>query len=423
MKEPLPLSMECKVFQNRIAPFFLWFLIIFTIFLIFSTYSSDPFSHGPKDKLSLQNQSSLSPAWPPAQPPLMPLPMALQIEEECDMFNGRWVKEPRGSPYTNESCRTLPELKNCGKYGKENGYIYWRWKPDGCDIPRFDPKIFLAIVRGKKLAFIGDSLARNHMESLLCLLSQAESPINVYKDPQDKFRTWEFPSHNFTLMVMWTEFLVNGTERMINGTGSSNFDIHLDRVNKAWADQISSLDYIIISSTNWFFRKNYLYENGNLIGCVNCHEGNLTQLSISFAVQRVFRTALKFISSCEECKKDLVTMVRTYSPSHFEHGHWFTGGYCNRSQPLVEREVDIFSGMSWELRKIQFEELGRVREEGKNNKKFKILDVTKAMLMRVDGHPGLYWPAKRNVNDCLHWCLPGPIDMWSDLLLMALRKD
>lgn len=227
-------------------------------------------------------------------------------------------------------------------------------------------------------------------------------------------------------MVMWTEFLVSGSERIINGTVSSSFDIHLDRVNKAWADQIHNLDYIIISSSNWFFRKNYLYEDGKLFGCVNCREGNLTQLSVNFAVQRVFRTALQFISNCQDCKSDLVTLVRTYSPSHFEHGHWFTGGYCNRSQPLDESEVNIFGERTWELRKIQFEEVERVREEGKEKKKkkkFKILDVTKAMVMRVDGHPGSYWPAKRNVNDCLHWCLPGPIDMWSDLLLEALRKD
>lgn len=101
------------------------------------------------------------------------------LEEECDLFNGRWVKEPKGPSYTNESCRTLPELKNCGKYGKEDGYLYWRWKPDDCELPRFDPKIFLAIVRGKKLAFVGDSLARNHMESILCLLSQVNTHILI----------------------------------------------------------------------------------------------------------------------------------------------------------------------------------------------------------------------------------------------------
>jgi len=54
----------------------------------------------------------------------------------------------------------------------DNDFLNWKWKPEQCELPMFDPKIFLNIVRGKKMAFIGDSVARNHMDSLLCLLSQ-----------------------------------------------------------------------------------------------------------------------------------------------------------------------------------------------------------------------------------------------------------
>lgn len=89
------------------------------------------------------------------------------------MFKGRWVPDFRGSQYTNWSCPTIPASKNCFRHGrKDTDFLNWRWKPHNCDLPRFDAKQFLAFVRGKKLAFIGDSVARNHMESLLCLLSQ-----------------------------------------------------------------------------------------------------------------------------------------------------------------------------------------------------------------------------------------------------------
>lgn len=61
---------------------------------------------------------------------------------------------------------------SCGKYGREDDeFLKWRWKPNGCELARFDAWEFLGLVRGKKLAFVGDSLARNQMESLLCLLS------------------------------------------------------------------------------------------------------------------------------------------------------------------------------------------------------------------------------------------------------------
>lgn len=98
-----------------------------------------------------------------------------QVEQKCDMSMGRWVREPKGPVYTNLTCLTLPDFKNCQKYGKDPGHLFWRWQPDACDLPRFSPELFLDVVRGKRLAFIGDSLARNQMESLLCLLSQVST--------------------------------------------------------------------------------------------------------------------------------------------------------------------------------------------------------------------------------------------------------
>uniref|UniRef100_A0A803QLZ6 Trichome birefringence-like N-terminal domain-containing protein n=1 Tax=Cannabis sativa TaxID=3483 RepID=A0A803QLZ6_CANSA len=97
----------------------------------------------------------------------------VEEEENCDLFTGHWVPEPSGSLYTNLSCKTIPESKNCFKNGRQDvNFLNWKWKPENCELPRFDAKAFLEMVRGKKMAFIGDSLARNHVESLLCLLSQ-----------------------------------------------------------------------------------------------------------------------------------------------------------------------------------------------------------------------------------------------------------
>lgn len=98
-------------------------------------------------------------------------------EKKCDLFKGRWVPELEGgSQYTNSSCATIPISKNCFRHGRgDRDFLNWRWKPEECDLPKFNAKEFLGILRGKKLAFIGDSVARNHMESLLCLLSQVSS--------------------------------------------------------------------------------------------------------------------------------------------------------------------------------------------------------------------------------------------------------
>ncbi|KAB8101876.1 hypothetical protein EE612_032933, partial [Oryza sativa] len=138
---------------------------------------------------------------------------AEENNNSCDTSVGRWVRDPSGPAYTAATCPTLPASKNCHKYGKDPGHLYWRWRPDGgCDdLPRSSPARFLAAVRGKRLAFIGDSLARNHMESLLCLLSQAEAPTKVSAD-DDGVREWRFPAHGFTLMAITTRFLARAEE-------------------------------------------------------------------------------------------------------------------------------------------------------------------------------------------------------------------
>lgn len=91
----------------------------------------------------------------------------------CDLYRGNWIHDPLGPLYTNNSCPVLTQMQNCQGNGRpDKDYENWRWKPFQCDLPRFDPKKFLELMRGKTLAFIGDSVARNQMESMLCILWQ-----------------------------------------------------------------------------------------------------------------------------------------------------------------------------------------------------------------------------------------------------------
>jgi len=86
-----------------------------------------------------------------------------------------------------------------------------------------------------------------------------------------------------------------------------------------------------------------------------------------------------------------------------------------------------------------------VRLEGLRQKKWKVprqklinlkvldlrvLDVTKLALLRPDGHLGPYinpFPFANGVpkyvqNDCVHWCLPGPIDSWNEIFVEMTKK-
>uniref|UniRef100_A0A453E294 Uncharacterized protein n=1 Tax=Aegilops tauschii subsp. strangulata TaxID=200361 RepID=A0A453E294_AEGTS len=91
----------------------------------------------------------------------------------CDIFRGKWVPDSSGPLYTSSSCPLIIRAENCQANGRpDKGYENWRWKPEQCALPRFDARKFLKMMRGKTLAFAGDSIAQNQMDSLLCILSQ-----------------------------------------------------------------------------------------------------------------------------------------------------------------------------------------------------------------------------------------------------------
>ncbi|KAK7273392.1 hypothetical protein RIF29_14441 [Crotalaria pallida] len=409
---------------GRVVPFVLISLFMAFVFSFFLLYSPNPLTIVPNQvsdtiKTFSQNQNVHS------QEKKVISKQQKELKK-CDLFKGHWVPSQRGSSYyTNSSCTTIPDSKNCFKNGrKDSHFLNWKWKPRQCELPGFDRKIFLNMVRGKKMAFIGDSVARNHMESLLCLLSQEETARDIYKDSEDRFRKWYFPNHDFTLSMLWSRFLIEGEERMVNGSGSSIFDMQLDKVDDDWARELPNLDYAIISDGHWFFRVMYLHEGDKLVGCVYCNQPNITNYNSDFPFRMAFRTSFNYINNCKECKKKLVTVLRTFAPAHFENGFWNTGGYCNRTGPVNEAEFD-FGRFEWQLRNAQMEEFEKARKEGiENGHMFEVVDVTRAMLMRPDGHPGEHWGNKwmRGYNDCTHWCLPGPVDLWSNFLMEILRR-
>lgn len=257
-------------------------------------------------------------------------------------------------------------------------------------------------------------------------LLQVETPKSIEKDAEDRFTTWEFPKHNFTLTSLWSQFLVAvaAAARVVNGTDTGGFDLHLDRVDTRWSEKLPSIDYAVFSDAHWFFRQNNLYEGGKLVSCVYCQAPNVTAIEPGLVIRRAFRAAFKAINDCKNCKK-VTSFLRTYSPAHFENGAWNAGGGCNRTRPIGRDEVNK-AGVDWEYRKIQAEEVETARREGEGSGNvFEVLDVTEMMSTRVDGHPGVHWGNKwmKGYSDCIHWCMPGPIDTWNELLLETIKRQ
>lgn len=350
---------------------------------------------------------------------------------QCDIFSGQWVCNPSGPVYTNLSCHFIEPPQNCIRNGRpDKNYLYWRWKPNGCELPPFDPFIFLDAMKDKSWAFIGDSIFRNHIQSLLCFLSKVEEPVEVYHDKPFKCRTWYFSGHNLTVAMIWSPFLVKSeTFEDDDGKAVSEIQLHLDTVEEKWASQYSKYDYILFSGGQWFLKTMVMLENNTIVGCHNCKESNLRELGIDYPYRRALQTVYEFMSSSDH--KPLI-LFRTWTPDHFEYGEWFSGGVCNRTIPYGEGK---YSGKPVDhiMRNIEVEEFRKAAAvNSRDGARLKLLDTFHLSLLRPDGHPGPYRTLNpfggkdKNAkvqNDCLHWCLPGPIDTWNELIMKILVDE
>lgn len=250
-----------------------------------------------------------------------------------------------------------------------------------------------------------------------------EQPIHVYHDADYKNRRWLFSSYNFTVSVMWSPFLAKANIfEDYNGVSSSEIELHLDILDLNWTNLYHNLDYIIFSSGKWFVKTAIYYKNDTILGCHYCPGRNLTELGFGFAYRKVINNVFNFIIKSNH--KGMV-FYRTSTPDHFENGEWFSGGSCQRTEPAEEGDFQ-YNELNRILREVELEEFEKAATRASEaGVKFKLLDVTPLSLLRPDGHPGPYRHfqpfAKENkekiIRDCLHWCLPGPIDSWNDLLM------
>ncbi|KAL6655671.1 hypothetical protein ACP70R_006497 [Stipagrostis hirtigluma subsp. patula] len=379
----------------------------------------------------------------PRLPPATAVPSSSSQQQEtaaaapCDYSDGEWVRSAEGPLYNGTSCgATIKSGQNCAVQGRpDTGYLHWRWRPRGCKLPPFDPAEFLDLARGRHVAFVGDSLARNQCESLVCLLTSA-FPAELTRgagagdwDERRKFRRWAFPSHNATVSVFWSPFLVNGTEKSrVEGVGPDHDELYLDQPDERWAAELPGVDVVVLSAGHWFPHQAVYYERGEVVGCHHCPEPNRTEAGFYGAFRVAVRNALREVvtrAAGGQGRRPKLAVVTTLSPTHFE-GEWDSPTACARTEPYApgeweEAEVDR------EMSRAEVEEVAAARGAGVT---VEALQVTRLAGLRPDGHPGAYMKpfpfaggeVERVANDCLHWCLPGPIDTWNEILLQIVKR-
>ncbi|EXC20899.1 hypothetical protein L484_012975 [Morus notabilis] len=363
-----------------------------------------------------------------------PLPSnSSRTDAGCDLYQGSWIFDSLGPVYTNNTCPILTQMQNCQGNGRpDKDYENWRWKPEKCDLPRFDGRKFLDLMRGKTIAFIGDSVARNQMESLLCMLWQVEVPKNR---GNKKMQRYYFRSTSVMVVRMWSSWLVKQTSEAVDFAPEGVVKLHLDAPDDSIMEHITNFDVIVLSSGHWFAKQSVYLLNNKIVGGQLWWPDKSRPMKINNI--EAFGISVETIVAALGTNPNYtgLAIVRSFSPDHYEGGQWNTGGSCTgKTKPLAAGEI-VENGFTNIMHEKQVTGFNRAIKKVKNKSKMRLMDITRVFEYRHDGHPGPYRNTDPNKltkrgpdgkpppQDCLHWCMPGPVDTWNELVLEIIRRE
>ncbi|KAF8720501.1 hypothetical protein HU200_023747 [Digitaria exilis] len=360
----------------------------------------------------------------------------------CDYTDGEWVPDPRPPPYNGTACEAIKDGRSCMANGRtDTGYLHWRWQPRQCDLPDFSPEAFLTWLRNKHMAFVGDSLARNQAESLMCLLTSRSPAELVRREEDGRFRRWVFRQHNATVSIFWSPFLVRGVEKSEHDGVRYN-ELFLDAFDERWMSRWLAgggdgvtIDAAVVSVGQWFRIPSVYHEGGKVVGCYGCAaELNHTETSFFAVFRDVLRRTLAEITRRnrhEHGHGEKLVALTTFSPSHFD-GEWNKGAPCTKTTGPYRKGEKEMGYTETEMRKIVVEEAAAAAAAAAAPAvRFAAVDVTAMANLRPDGHPGPYMrknpfaaveEGRPVQHDCLHWCMPGPVDTFNQILLQTMLR-
>ncbi|XP_012453046.1 protein trichome birefringence-like 4 [Gossypium raimondii] len=334
----------------------------------------------------------------------------------CDIFNGNWVLDDSRPAYIPGSCPYVDDSFNCFKNGRVDfSYVRYRWKPFDCQIPRFNGRKMLEMLRGKRLVFVGDSLNRNMWESLVCSLRESlKDKRSLFEvSTRNEYRTQGFFSLRFqdyqcTIDFIKSPFLVQ--EWKISDKSEIRREtLRLDMIQ---GSKYSDADIIVFNTGHWWTHqktgkgKNYFQEGSHVYD----------RMEVKEAFTKALKTWAQWVDSNIDRKHTRVFFAG-YSSSHFRKGQWDTGGNCHGETEPISNETSL-APYPWMMSILE-----SVISEMKTPVFY--LNITKMTAYRKDGHPSIYRPLEiprtpGMFQDCSHWCLPGVPDFWNELLYAAL---
>ncbi|KAK7367838.1 hypothetical protein VNO80_09856 [Phaseolus coccineus] len=343
---------------------------------------------------------------------------------ECDIFDGKWVRDESKPYYPMGSCPLIDRDFDCHLNGRpDSEYVKWKWQPHGCDIPSLNATDFLEKLRGQKLVFVGDSLNRNMWESMVCILRQSvRDKKRVFEiSGKTEFKkkgvyAFRFEDYNCSVDFVGSPFIVR--ESTFKGTNGSFETLRLDLMDRT-TTTYHDADIIVFNTGHWWThektsRGEDYYQEGNHI---------YPRLKVLDAYTRALTTWARWIDNNIDANRTQV-FFRGYSVTHFRGGQWNSGGQCHKETEPITDGKHLRKYPS-KMRALEHVVIPKMKTP------VIYMNISRLTDYRKDGHPSIYRMEYKTPEehasaelhqDCSHWCLPGVPDTWNELLYASLLK-
>lgn len=354
-----------------------------------------------------------------------PLPFTIgKLEEGCDIFRGRWVRDESTRPHYQESeCPYIQPQLTCQKHGRpDKEHQFWRWQPDGCNLPSFNATLMLETLRGKRMMFVGDSLNRGQFVSMVCLLHSVIPEGAKSMETFGSLTVFTAKDYNATIEFYWAPFLLesNSDDAIVHRI--SDRIVRKGSINKH-GKHWKGTDIMVFNTYLWWMTG---LEMKVLKGSFDDEVRDVVELSTEDAYRMGLKSMLRWTKRNMDPKKTRVFFV-SMSPSHQKSIDWGgePGGNCYNQTTIIE-DPNYWGS---DCRKSVMRVIGEVFS--KTKVPIVLLNITQLSSYRRDAHTSIYkkqWnpltpeqvanPA--SYADCVHWCLPGLQDTWNELLFTKL---
>ncbi|KAF8029492.1 hypothetical protein BT93_E2024 [Corymbia citriodora subsp. variegata] len=317
----------------------------------------------------------------------------------CNLFQGKWVVDVSYPFYQSSSCPFIDSQFDCQKYGRpDTQYLKYAWRPDSCNIPRFDGGELLRRWRGKKIMFVGDSLSLNMWESLSCMIHASVPGAKTSFARKESLSAVTFPDYGVSIYLYRTPYLVDIVREKIGRV------LKLDSIEagNSW----KGMDVLIFNSWHWWTHTgqsqawDYIQDGSRVVK-------DMDRLS---AYYKGLSTWAKWVDLNVDSSKTKV-FFQGISPTHYQGKDW------NSPKKSCAGEQEPLTGSTYPTGAPP---ATSVVNKVLNSMKTPVylLDITTLSQLRKDAHPSAY--SGDHGTDCSHWCLPGLPDTWNQLLYAAI---